>query len=268
LIRDLTETLEAVLTQPGLPTELANAQISFDRPSDPFNPPQPTLNLYLFDIQENIELRNNEPVVRRQGNATFVQPPPARITCTYLVTAWPVNGPDLIKQEHRLLSQALALFMAMPVIPAAFLAGSLAGQEPPLPVMLLQADGARNPAEFWAAIGNRIKPSLLLSVTFSMPLAQEDEFPAVITHQIEINSEALNRIGGTVRDAGNAPIAAAEVRLLELPRSTATNTRGEFTIPAIPSGNYTLRVKAGPLTANKAITVPAQLGSNYDVQVT
>jgi len=56
LIRDLTETLEAFLNQPGLPTELSNAQISFDRPSDPFNPGQPTINLFLFDIQENVEL--------------------------------------------------------------------------------------------------------------------------------------------------------------------------------------------------------------------
>jgi hypothetical protein len=146
LIRDVTETLEAFLNQPGLPPELGNAQISFDRPSDPFNPGQPTISLFLFDIQENVELRNNEPVVRRVGNVSLVQHPPARMTCTYLLTAWPVNGPDLAKQEHRMLSQALQLFLSTPTIPPAFLVGSLVGQEPPLPVMIAHADGARNTA--------------------------------------------------------------------------------------------------------------------------
>jgi hypothetical protein len=268
VIRDVTETLEAFLNQPGLPPELANAQISFDRPSDPFNPAQPTINLFLFDIQENVELRSNDPIVRRQGNVTFVQRPPARITCTYLLTAWPVNGPDLAKQEHRMLSQALALFMSAPTIPPAFLVGSLVGQEPPLPMMITQAEGVRNAAEFWAALGNRMKPSLLVSVTFSLTVGDEQTFPAVITHRIEWNADAFHRIGGTVRDAANAPVASAHVRLVELPRSTASNARGEFMIPVIPAGNYTLRVTAGPQTVNKAIAVPAPLNSNYDVQLT
>ena len=267
MIRDVTETLEAFLSQPGLPPELGNAQVSFDRPSDPFNPGQPTINLFLFDIQENVELRSNDPVIRRQGNVTFVQRPPARITCTYLLTAWPVNGPDLSKQEHRMLSQALALFMSTPTIPPAFLVGSLVGQEPPLPLMITHADGARNAAEFWAALGNRMKPSLLVSVTFSLTVGLEEDYPAVITHQINLNTESFHRIGGTVRDAGNVPVVSADVRVLELPRSTVTNPRGEFTIPVVPAGNFTLRVTAGPLTTNKAITVPAPLGSNYDVQL-
>ena len=267
MIRDVTETLEAFLSQPGLPPELGNAQISFDRPSDPFNPAQPTINLFLFDIQENVELRNNEPVVRRQGNATFLLRPPARITCTYLLTAWPVNGPDLAKQEHRMLSQALALFLSTPTIPPVFLAGGLVGQEPPLPLMIAHADPARNPAEFWAALGNRLKPSLLVSVTFSMTVGLEEEFPAVITHRIDLNTNVFHRIGGTVRDAANAPVSSADVRILELPRGTATNARGEFSIPVIPAGNFTLRVQSGPLTRNKAITVPAPLGSDYDVQL-
>jgi hypothetical protein len=268
MIRDVTETIEALLSQPGLPPELGNAQISFDRPSDPFTPGQPTINVFLFDIRENVELRNNEPLVRRQGNTTFVQRPPARITCTYLVTAWPVNGPDLAKQEHRMLSQALALFLSTPTVPPDFLVGSLVDQEPPLPMMIAQTDGGRNAAEFWAAIGNRLRPSLLVSVTFSLVTGLEEDFPAVITHRIDLNADSFHRIGGTVRDAADAPVASAEVRLLELPRSTVTNPRGEFTIPVIPGGNFTLRVRSGPFTVNRAIPVPAPLGSDYDVQLT
>jgi len=183
------------------------------------------------------------------------------------LTAWPVTGPDVAKQEHRMLSQVLQLFMSTPTIPPVFLVGSLVGQEPPLPVVIAH-DATRNAAEFWAAIGNRLRPSLLVSVTISLTTGAEEDFPAVITHHIDLNSESFNRIGGTVRDGVNAPVASADVRLLELPRSTVTNQRGEFMIPVIPAGSFTLRVTKGPLTTNKTITVPAPLGSNYDVQLT
>ena len=268
MIRDLTETLEAFLNQPGLPPELGNAQISFDRPSDPFNPGQPTINLFLFDIRENADLRDNQPIMRRLGNSSIVQQPPARITCTYLLTVWPVNGPDLAKQEHRMLSHALRLFLSTPTIQPAFLAGSLVGQEPPLPVVIAHADGARNPAEFWAAIGNRMRPSLLVSVTISMNVGEEEEFRSVLTHSITINGGALHRIGGVVRNAADAPVAGADVRILEIPRSTATNARGEFSVPALPGGDYTLQIKSGPLTATKDITVPSPLGSDFDIKLT
>lgn len=274
MIRDLTETLEALLSQPGLPPELGNAQISFDRPSDTFDPGQPTINLFLFDIRESADLRSNEPVRRRVGDLTLIERPPARVACTYLVTAWPVNGNDLAKQEHRMLSQALRLFMGTPVIPDAFLVGSLIGQEPPLPVLLVQPDGVRNPAEFWAAIGNRIRPSILVSVTFSMRTADDEEFPTVFTNKVTIRpnlnpaaGETFHRVGGVVTDAAADPVASAEVRLVEPNRSTATNWKGEFTIPVIAPGTYTLRVTSGGVTQNKPITVPAPLGANYDVQL-
>jgi phage antirepressor YoqD-like protein len=59
MIRDLSQTLRAILTQPGLPAELAAAQIAFDRPTEQFNPSQTTVDLFLFDVQENKELRSN-----------------------------------------------------------------------------------------------------------------------------------------------------------------------------------------------------------------
>ena len=44
--------------------------------------------------------------------------------------------------------------------PIAFLKGKLVGQEPPLPMMsATHADEMKNPAEFWAAIGNRMRRS-------------------------------------------------------------------------------------------------------------
>ncbi len=111
MIRDLSETLKAILEDdPALPPELAAAEVIFDRPTDPFNPTKTTINLFLYDVRENTELRSNEYVVERRNHQSIVHPAPLRLNCSYLVTAWPVGGSELALQEHRLLTQALRAF--------------------------------------------------------------------------------------------------------------------------------------------------------------
>src|SRR5262249_51881475 len=121
VINEVTESLEAFLKQPGLDPPLRDAAIRFDRPTDPYSLDQTTVNLFLLEEKENVDPRSNEPVVRRVGNQSLVEPPPYRLECEYLVTAWPIDGADLPKQEHQLLGQVLTLFAGTPVIPAAFL---------------------------------------------------------------------------------------------------------------------------------------------------
>jgi hypothetical protein len=275
MIHEVTESLEAFLKQPGLDPPLRDAAIRFDRPTDPYSLDQTTVNLFLFEVKEHLELRSNEPVTRRVGNTSLVEPPPYRVQCLYLVTAWPVGGTDLPKQEHQLLSQVLQLFAGTPLLPSAFLTPDLQLQEPPLPMMVLQPDGVRNPAEFWAAIGNRLRPSLMLSVTVSLPVFDTERFPSVITSEIQLKSlpghtelEApFFRIGGRVVDASSVPVVNAGVRVVERGRSTLTDANGAFTVSALPAGTFTLRVTAGAVTQDKTITVPAPVLSDYNVQL-
>jgi hypothetical protein len=168
MIRDLSETLRALLA-PALPL----ADISFERPTDQFQPAQTTVNLFLYDVRENVELRSNEPVVRRLGNQSRTEPPPLRIACSYLVTAWPTGGGDLALEEHGLLSDSLRRLASFPTIPPEFLQGRLVGQQPPLPTMTAQPVGLNNPAEFWTALGNRLRVSLTLTATISLPVFEE-----------------------------------------------------------------------------------------------
>lgn len=275
MIHEVTDSLEALLKQPGLPPPLRDAAIRFDRPTDPYSLDQTTVNLFLFEVREHVELRNHEPVARRVGTQTILTPPPRRVAGMYLVTAWPVGGADLPKQEHQLLSQVLVLLAGTPVLPQAFLTPALQGQEPPLPMLLVQPDGVRNPAEFWAAIGNRLKPSLLLQVTVSLPVFPDETYPSVITSEIRLETvpggavlEApFFRIGGTVVDAASAPVASASVRIVERGRSTVTGPDGRFSVAGLPSGTYTLRVTDSAQTVNRTITVPAPAAADYDVQL-
>lgn len=276
MLHEVTESLEAFFKQPGLDPPLRDAAIRFDRPSDPYAFDQDTVNVFLYEVRENLELRSNEPVTRRVGGQSLVEPPAFRANCMYLITAWPVGNTDLPKKEHKLLGQVLQLIAGSPVIPPDFLTSALQSQEPPLPMLMVQPDGVRNPAEFWTAIGNRIKASLLLSVTVSLEVFDTASYPSVITSEIRLKSRSDGavldvpyfRIGGVVRDNALHPVANASVQLVDRGRSTLTDAEGKFSLAAIPAGSFTLRVTAGAVTQDRAVVVPAPALGGYDVQLT
>lgn len=285
MIRDLSETLRAVLDDPGLSTtfpELSVAQIAFDRPVESFNPGQTTVDLFLFDVRENMELRSNEPQHVRTNEEVSIQRPPLRVACSYLLTAWPVGGPDLPLQEHRLLSQALLVLSSHPRIPGAFLKGKLVGQQPPLPMMTAHADGLKDPHEFWAAIGNKMRASIAVTATIGMDVFASTTAREVITAETRLGlrsspegegllpatAQEFFAIGGRVTlTAGGAPVVEARVELVEQGLAARTDAQGRYQLGAISAGTYTLRVQKDATSKTVSVVVPRGAGSNYDVQL-
>jgi len=164
MINDLSESLRALLTQPGLPKELAAAHIVFDRPSDPFNPTQTTIDLFAYQLRENYDARRGLP-----GGGADQRT--LRIACSYLITAWPIGGSELALKEQQLLGEVLQVLAAYPVIPAAFLRGSLIGQNSPQ-MVVLHPDALGNTSEFWTSLGNKLRPSLSVTATITVPAFQ------------------------------------------------------------------------------------------------
>ncbi len=288
MIRDLSQVLRRILEDSKLSSrfpELAEAQISFERPSETFSPGQTTVNLFLYDIREHLELRSNEPSIEMRGGQAIIHNPPKRIACSYLVTAWPVGGEELTLQEHRLLSQVLQVFSAYPTIPETpFLENTrLAGQEPPLPLVTAQVDGVQSVAELWTALGNQLRPSITVTVTLSIKeLFEPEPTPIVITQDLQLgqqlspSSEQLVpgteqrffRISGRVTDADNQPVVGATVLLLERNLTAATDGDGKYSIGAIPAGAYTLRVQLEDLLQEVNITIPVEnTTNNYNLQL-
>lgn len=284
MIRDLSLTLRSLLTQPGLPVDLAGVQIAFDRPGETFNPGQSTIDVFLYDVRENLDLRNPEPTVELVNGRAVRRPPPMRVACTYLVTAWPVGGAELPLQEHRLLSQVLQLFARYPTIPPAFLQESLKGQQPPLPLVTARTDGLKEPADFWSALGGRLRPSLSVTVTAGLEIfAADSPLPLVTTGEIRIGqrtgdaearllsgAESGFRIGGQVLSTDGAAAVAATVSLVEAGLSATTGADGRYAIGSVAAGSHTLRVRSGTAAATTTITVPRPPGSppgGYDVQL-
>jgi len=283
MIRDLSLTLQAVLSDPSLAAkypELHAAQIVFDRPDDNFKPTQTTIDLFLFDVRENFELKTNEPLIERQNGHAVIHPAPVRAACTYLVTAWPVGGTDLVLQEQRLLSQVFQVIQGFPKIPDSFLKGKLSGQQPSLPVLATHPDELKNPAEFWTAIGNKLRPSITIAVTISMDVFAPITAPlskTVLTHLGERtpgDGEAIipatrmdfYRIGGKVTSGGN-PVAGASVAIVGAGLSARTDSEGDYILGSMSAGPYTLKVQSNGNSKQVNITVPATAGSNYDVQI-
>jgi hypothetical protein len=224
VIRDLSLALRAMLTQPGIPADLAAAQIAFDRPGETFTPGQTTVDLFLYDIRENLELRSAEPTIERINGQAVRHPPPLRVACTYLVTAWPVGGTEVTLQEHRLLGQTLQVFARHPTIPAAFLQDSLEGQQPPLPLVTSRTDGLKEPAEFWSALGGRLRPSLSVTVTIGLEVFAPQTFPLVVTEEIRI----VHRPGGEARlspATGDRPPRTAPPSRVRRSRSSKPGSR-------------------------------------------
>jgi hypothetical protein len=281
-IDDLSATLKGVLHDPsfsGMFPELAAADIIFDRPSDTLAPAKSTVDLFLYDLRENLDYRLNESTSTRVGNQTITHPAKLRLACSYLATAWPVGGVDLALQEQRLLSEVLVVLSHYPTIPSTFLNGTLVGQDPPLPMVAMHPDALKNLAEFWSSLGSKLRASLTVTVTISVPIFSDITDFVVTTENIGIAPgqrapvEALLEIGGKVVDPFSHGIEGALVDVLDgglIPTTPSqnTDTNGQFVFSQVSAGTYQLRaIATGFKPQTQPVTIPG-MPNDYVIQLT
>ncbi len=123
----------------------------------------PTLDLYLYDIREDLRRRENGTldVHDENGHVTERRRPPRFYKLSYLITAWTQRPED----EHLLLSSVLLCLLRHDHLPFDVLAGSLAGLTLPIPVTVaLPPPEDRALSDVWSALGGELKPSLDLVV--------------------------------------------------------------------------------------------------------
>jgi hypothetical protein len=191
MINALDETLAKLLST-SLPQEWAGqVQISFAAPDAQF-PPQsvtpPAIDLFLYDIRENLDLRSNEIQVTRGSDGTVLQRrAPVRVDFSYLVTAWPsesVTAPW--EDEHRLLGEVMRVLLRHRTIPQAVLQGELAGQDLPQPVSSLQPARLQSHGEFWQAMGGKPKAALNYMVTLSVEVSVGEHLHLVTDKLLDV----------------------------------------------------------------------------------
>ena len=194
MINDLDMTLEKLLENELPPDLVSQITISFATPDDQFPPTSvtlPAVDLFLYDVRENRQLRDNDWIVeRRSDGTTNKRRSPVRVECSYLVTAWASDSsttPAL--DEHRLLSEVMRVLLRHPTLPPAVLQGSLQGQSPPLPAVTLQPGRLQSLGEFWQALGGKPKAALNYTVTFGVEVHEPVEAPAVTDKMLKFRVE-------------------------------------------------------------------------------
>jgi hypothetical protein len=154
----------------------------------------PAIDLFLYDMRENRDLRSVEWDVERRLDGTTMRPPPVRVDCSYLVTAWPSeSSTSRAQDEHRMLGEVMRVLLRHPVLPAAVLQGELEGQLPALPAATLQPGRLQSVAEFWQALGGKPKAALNYTVTIAVAPVEPFELgPPVVDKQVGLDRQDVS----------------------------------------------------------------------------
>ncbi|MCB1936779.1 MAG: DUF4255 domain-containing protein [Nitrosomonas sp.] len=289
MIHALTATLKNILAdQDSVPEIVRNANVTFERPTEPFKPGTATINLFLYDIRENPELRNNEQTVERLNGIATIRKPPLRLDCSYQVTAWVDSsslGEQAILSEQELLSEALRVFARTPIIEGKYLQGEVKQTQYPISLKTAQTDLMRNPAEFWSALGGKLKPSVTITATIALdqdikPVEQylvSSKKVTVGEKRVDSNdyknsSETVTgyEIAGIVADTDTgAELENVELTITETGQLALTDESGRYRFGRLKEGKYTVRaVKSGYAAITHTVSkVPGTSSTAFDIKL-
>jgi hypothetical protein len=252
MLADLDETLRALLRRELEHHGFDGVEIAFDAPAREWSGQlsSPTVNLFLYDMRESHEGRPAEWQHDRSGNgrARDIRPP-MMMECSYAVTAWT----QAVEDEHRLLSQVLAVLFAFPTLPPDAMPQRLQGLADRFPIegriAQPKADGK---ADFWNAVGGQYKASLDYVATIACESGTAlERGPEVRTQTISQQLSdgpartitELHRFGGTVADKQGDPVADAWVALPQLGLLATSNAEGRFIFNRVSQGTHEIVVR-------------------------
>jgi hypothetical protein len=186
MFHDLDSTLTELLTRELPPKLVEQVSISFATPDGQFPPAAvklPAINLFLYEIQENRELRGAGDLVERQVDGRVLRATaPVRIDCHYLVTAWPKSGVQQPEQdEHRLLGDVMRALLRHKELPREALRGALKDQPLPVRAFLLLSSQQQTRGDFWQALGGKPKAAFNYTVTIAFDVDAPEDIGAAAT---------------------------------------------------------------------------------------
>jgi hypothetical protein len=284
VIADLDEVLRELLTR-EIDIKDNEVDITFDQPKREWSArlSKPTLNLFLFDLRENLRLRGAEQyttITRPDGNSE-IRRNPVRMALRYLLTAW-VKEPE---DDHLLLSSALMGLLRNPFIPADLLNERLQPQPMPIPVEVATFHQDEGPVdkftEIWGVLDNEMRPGIVLTITISVDPYQPQVFPQVRTRTTRFVQDipaALTRktieakpvsksywsVGGTIKSEKYTPATLALV-LVEKQTQVDLSDEGNFVLHGVVEGDYHLDILYNKkVLKRQKIHVPAP---NYEISV-
>ncbi|HET6550369.1 MAG TPA: Pvc16 family protein [Solirubrobacter sp.] len=246
MLADLDETLRNLLREDLERHGFEGVDIAFDAPARDWSGQlsKPTVNLFLYDLREAETLRTSEWSRVKQDGRTFESRPPMVIECSYAVTAWT----QAVEDEHRLLSQVLAILFAYPQLPQERLNGRLANGSQPFPIKGRIGQGKGEKSDFWSAVGGQYKVSLDYVVRLSVESgAKRERGPEVRTQTVRTSLEGsartvleMHRSVGRVRNKKGTPLRDVWITLPDVGTWASSNADGRFTFNRLPPGTHRL----------------------------
>lgn len=248
MLLELHTTLQRLLYEQGniSPREV---DINFEAPTreriDEFT--RPTINLFLFDLQENTDLRQSNFETTRNNGRAERRLVPRRFDLRYMVSTLSTA----IEDEHELLWRVLVTLVRHPQFPPELLPEELRLLEPPLATRVSQVDEGQRLSAVWTALSVPPHPALYYVVTVPVDMNLVIEAPLVLTRTArytrtpagEVAPDIGNQIGGVVRTREGEPLVNIKVALEG--RSTIeseTDEEGCFVLGGVPSGTVKLRI--------------------------
>src|SRR3954471_12327070 len=248
MLADLDETLRGLLKDELERHGFEGVDIAFDAPAREWSGQlsKPTVNAFLYDMRENESLRSSEWSRVKKDGRTFEGRPPMVMECSYAVTAWT----QAVEDEHRLLSQVLAILNGYPELPQESLNGRLANGNQAFPIKARIGQGKGEKSDFWSAVGGQYKVSLDYVVRLSVESgAKRERGPEVRTQTIRTSlSDApkgrtvleMHRSVGTVRDKQGEPLPDVWITLPDVGTWASSDPQGRFRFDRLPPGTHRL----------------------------
>jgi hypothetical protein len=272
MLADLDETLRALLKEELEVHGFEGVDIAFDAPSRDWSGQlsKPSVNVFLYDLREAETLRTSEWGRMTRNGRTFETRPPMVMEASYAVTAWT----QAVEDEHRLLSQVLAIFFAYPEIPQDKLNGRLANGSQAWPIKARIGQGKGEKSDFWSAVGGQYKVSLDYVVRLSVESgAMRERGPEVRTQTIRTQMTdapkstvlEMHRSGGKVTDKKGQPLADVWITLPDIGSWTSSRSDGEFRFDRLPPGRHRVVARtADGRGADSHMEVP---GAGVDLKI-
>jgi len=271
MFTDVDETLRQILLT-DVPVDPSEIDISFERPTREWSSrlSRPTINLFLCDIREHAEVRDQTPMITRGENGAVTTKKRARrIDLNYVVTAWTREAED----EHRILARVLRSMFRQSQVAEERLQGSLVDADYPLMVRVEPPDHYLKPVDMWGVLDNELHASHTWVATAPLDAFVPVEGTLVRSSELRFGrldgdgSESFLRIGGVVHEEGteDAPLAGVVVKIAGTGFEMTTGDDGRFAFASVLEGDYEWQLELPDGTSvSRPFTVH---GTSYDIDV-
>jgi len=207
---------------------------------------RPTINLYLFELQENTELRQAQFQQAMANGMSHLRAAPRRIDLRYVVTAMTTDSDD----AFRLLWRVLGVLMRAPELEARLFPDDLK-LDAPIVTRVAQQDSGIKLLDVWSALSAEPRAAFCYVVTLPLDLEIEMSAPLVLGSTVRYRStvegeggpETRTQIHGVVHNVSGEPVDKVTVATVDQPYNAGvTDAQGMFSLRKPNSGKVALRL--------------------------